>query len=397
MDVAKLRAWWWSRQGLDGSWKGKTAREVLGKAGWARSVGGSNPYLTLWSRARIGREEADQAVADLDIHELPSARGCTYVLPAEHFALGLALSDPYNEKGDIATGKKWFGVTEEEMDRLCSAILDALGSETLDPNEIRTRAGDAVRSLGEEGKKRGVTSTLPLGLGRLQSRGLIRRVPVNGRLDQQRYLYQRWANPPTQIFDAPQSELARLFFEWIGPASLGQFQWFSGLSQTGAKAAVEGLDLVPVAEGSELMISSRMLAEFNDFSVPIQPSYSLLSSLDSLFLLRRDLTDLMDKQDQQRDVFSERGLRRLGDLQDLPVNAIVDRGRIVGLWEFDMAPAELVWCSFVEPDDALREKVERTQSWIAEDLGDARSFSLDSPASRRPRLAALRELAFKTR
>ena len=29
MDIHKLRAWWWQRQGLDGSLKGKSAAEVL--------------------------------------------------------------------------------------------------------------------------------------------------------------------------------------------------------------------------------------------------------------------------------------------------------------------------------------------------------------------------------
>src|SRR6267378_2964502 len=40
MDQSKLRAWWSHRQGLDGSLEGKSAAEVLGRVGWARSVGG---------------------------------------------------------------------------------------------------------------------------------------------------------------------------------------------------------------------------------------------------------------------------------------------------------------------------------------------------------------------
>jgi hypothetical protein len=42
------------------------------------------------------------------------------------------------------------------------------------------------------------------------------------------------------------------------------------------------------------------------------------------------------------------------------------------------------------PDKALRETIERTRAYIRDDLGDARSFSLDSPKSRAPRIAALR-------
>ena len=77
MDHDKLRAWWSHRQGLDGSLSGASAAEVLERSGWARSVGGVGPYLTLFARAQIGREAAEAAVKNLEIHELPAARGCT--------------------------------------------------------------------------------------------------------------------------------------------------------------------------------------------------------------------------------------------------------------------------------------------------------------------------------
>ena len=76
----KLPAWWFARQGLDGSLRGKQPADILEQCGWSRSVGGAAPYLTLFSRGRISRSEADAAAANLTIHELPAARGCTYVL-----------------------------------------------------------------------------------------------------------------------------------------------------------------------------------------------------------------------------------------------------------------------------------------------------------------------------
>jgi hypothetical protein len=41
-------------------------------------------------------------------------------------------------------------------------------------------------------------------------------------------------------------------------------------------------------------------------------------------------------------------------------------------------------------DKALKAETERTTAFICDELGGARSFSLDSPRSRVPRLAALR-------
>ena len=58
----KLRAWWSHRQGLDGRLVGARPAEVLEQTGWARSVGGVGPYLTLFARGGASREAADEAV-----------------------------------------------------------------------------------------------------------------------------------------------------------------------------------------------------------------------------------------------------------------------------------------------------------------------------------------------
>ncbi len=77
----ELSTWWWRQQGLDASAAGKNAAAVLAQSGWARSVGGSGPYLSLYARAGLTRPTIDHAIAHLEIHELPAARGCTYLVP----------------------------------------------------------------------------------------------------------------------------------------------------------------------------------------------------------------------------------------------------------------------------------------------------------------------------
>ncbi|MEV7044658.1 hypothetical protein [Amycolatopsis sp. NPDC051061] len=72
------------------------------------------------------------------------------------------------------------------------------------------------------------------------------------------------------------------------------------------------------------------------------------------------------------------------------VHLIVGRGRLAGLWEFDVDAEKIVHQFFGEEDEALREAVAATEEFVRDDLGDARSFSLDSPKSRAPRLAALK-------
>ncbi len=394
MDAAKLRAWYSHRQGLDGSLNGKSAAEVLERAGWARSVGGVGPYLTLVSRAGVSREQIDRAVERLEIHELPTARGCTYVLPASDFALGLKAGEAFSG-GELKVALK-LGVTEKEINRLCDAVLKALAKGPLEPDEIRASIGSAARSLGAEGQKKGISSTLPLALGKLQVTGDIRRLPTNGRLDQQRYKYTLWkANPLAKYkasADETYVELARRYFRWIGPASIAEFQWFSGLGAKAAKAAVELLKLVAV-EGERLMFAEDRDA-FEKFKAPRSPQYSLVSSLDSIFLLRRNVADLVDAADQDRDIGNK---KCLSGLSDLPNHAILDRGRIIGLWDYDQPSESIAWMSFIKPDAELKKTVAEMEAFIREQLGDARSFSLDSPKSRTPRIEALRKMAAKAK
>jgi hypothetical protein len=386
VDLHRRRAWWWHRQGLDGSLAGAAPADVLARTGWARSVGGANPYLTLFARAGVARKSADAAMSSMDIYELPSARGCAYVLPRQDFALGLQVGRDVPE-ADLRTLDK-LGVDRAEIDRLCAAVMSTLESAAgpMDPAQLKDALGDAVRSLGEEGRKRGQSTTLPAALGLLQAAGEVRRVPAGGRLDQQRFSYARWS-PPTTALSDPQAlaELARRYFEWTAPASLAHFRWFSGASAAAVKTATAGLELVDV--GDALLMPRSLVDSFHRYAPPRKPQYNLVAGLDGLFLLRRDVASLLSDVD---------ALARIGEksgpaVADLNDHAIVDRGSVVGLWQYDAGSATIVWWVFDgTADKALLAEVERTEAFVRDQLGDARSLSLDSPKSRAPRIAALR-------
>lgn len=386
MDLTLLRAWWAHRQGLDGSFTEATSESVLERSGWARSVAGVNPYLTLFARAGISREQADANVAALRIHELPSARGCTYVIPAADFALALRCGREAAQVPLKVAAK--LGVTPKEIDTLCEAVSAALKKGSLDPDGIREATGSASRNLGAEGVKKGMTTTLPLALGLLQSTGVIRRVPVNGRLDQQRYKYALWNLKPLKISDDEVFvELARRYFRWIGPAAMTEFQWFSGLGVKASKAAVEPLGLAPF-DGERLLFADDLDA-LRAFKMPKKPDVRLIASIDSLIHRRRDHLSLLDSEDAT--FAGDKGPVNAGRIGDLPNHAIVDRGRIIGAWEYDPAAEKIVYVTIGVKSKEIAAAVLYTEAFIREQLGDARSFSLDSPKSREPRLKQLRE------
>ncbi len=387
MDPEKLRAWWAARQGLDDSLQGHSAENVLSRTGWSRSVGGAAPYLTLFARAGLSRAAIDDAVAKAKIHELPTARGCTYVVPEADYAVALTIGQQFSPESEMRLARK-FGVTDKEIGKLRTAILRAVESAPLDTDEIRKAVGAAIRGLGPEAAKKGVTTTLPVALGLMQSAGEIRRVPTNGRLDQQRYQYVAWKQNPLakwkQTREETFIELSRRYFTWIGPARISEFQWFSGLGVKAAKDAVEPLRLADLGDG--LLLPPQDRDAFEQFRVPVKPHYVLVSSLNSLMQLRRDVTSLLAPEDQSRDF--TKGKKTLLDLSD---HGIFDRGRLIGLWQFDPTNGVIAWNSFIKPDATLRDAVKRTEAFVREDLGDARAYSLDSPKSRAPRIVQMKK------
>ena len=215
------------------------------------------------------------------------------------------------------------GVTDSEIDKLSEAILKALKGGPLDPDGIRKNTGEYSRSLGPDGQKKGVSTTLPLALGQLQVSGRIRRISTNGRLDQQRYQYTLWPGNPLAkckwTKEEAYSELARRYFRWIGPATLSEFQWFSGLGVKAAKAAVEPLGLVAVDETR--LLPPDALDDLRSFKPIKKQEFKLVASIDSMVLLRRKHADLLAPEDINREILGDKG-KKLG--MNLPDNPMQD-------------------------------------------------------------------------
>ncbi len=387
----RLRAWSWHRQGLDGSLAGSTAEQVLARAGWARSVGGANPYLTLFARAGIRRGQVDADVLAHRVLELPTVRGCTYVLGRDDFAWALRLGQEPAEAGFKVVGR--LGVERGEIALLEEQVLHTLteAGTPLDPRRLKDELGDSVRNLGEEGKKKGATTTLPTALGILQADGRIRRVPAGGRLDQQRYAYEPWGLRPSELSDEEvRAELIRRYLGWTGGATFKQSQWFTGFTVAQSKAALADVGAVEVptatavAGGAPLWMLPDDVELLAAFEEPAEEQIQLLAGSDSLVLLRRNAAELLAEEDQDKPALGALALQA-----DLPDHPILDRGRIIGLWQYDRARERIAAWVFGTSTPAVARRIAEVEAWIKEDLGDFRAYSLDSPASRQKRIDAL--------
>ena len=318
------------------------------------------------------------------ILELPTARGCTYVLGRDDFAWALRLGRDAAEATFKVVGR--LGVDRGEITLLEEQVLHTLAEAAvpLDPRQLKEELGDSVRNLGEEGKKKGATTTLPTALGILQSQGRIRRVPANGRLDQQRYAYELWNLPPSPLDDdQARTELVRRYLGWTGGATFKQSQWFTGFTVAQSKAALAaaGAVEVPTAAGETLWMLPDDVEQLAGFEEPDEEQIQLLAGTDSLALLRRNAAELLAEEDQHTKALGSLALQA-----DLPDHPIFDRGRIIGLWQYDPGKERIVPWVFHAATPAVTRRIAEVEDWIREDLGDFRAFSLDSPATRQKRI-----------
>jgi len=268
-------------------------------------------------------------------------------------------------------------------------MAEALAKEPLDARSLSAIV--SPRHLGEAGKKKGMTTTAGLGLSRLQTAGRIRRVPQGGRLDTERFQYTLWEDGPRpgDLHEEQLAhELAEKYFSWIGPATEKEFREFTGLTAKLSKLATEELVSCP---GHPTMLMRPDDVDAFEAVERTEGRVVLLSSIDTWIHARRDLPSLLDPADAERTLPYGSQLTGANTLKDIDSHPIVMDGVVVGMWEFDHEAQSIAAWTW-RPCTAVTRAVEETERWIAEELGDFRSFSLDSPKSRVPRIELLRSL-----
>ena len=261
----------------------------------------------------------------------------------------------------------------------------------------------AIRNLGEKGKKAGVSSPLPVALRELEFAGRIERIPVGARLDTEKYEWRR-AKPAKRAsagrdFAERVQLVARRFFEWFGPATLKELTAWSGLTARDAKAAVAALPLVPVAIEGHADDAWALEAD-RDALVDASPtaSFDFLAFEDNLLIIHGGPGAHADAAYHDRPLASW-GMQKpttLGAAKHIAWRTILFKGEIIGYWEYDLDKGELVHALFDGPPKgqkrALAQRSEELAAFLRDDLGHARSFSLDTDEAIRARVAGLRAM-----
>lgn len=406
VSLEDARRSWYRKQGLAAPVDGGPA-EVVSSTGWPRTLGGVDVYLAV--RARIPgmkRAELDGAVASGKLRVLPAVRGCMYLVPSSHAAVVLRFAEEqYRRRSDRELDK--VGVSQKEIDQLSSAVLSALKRHPMTPDQIRKALPEGtIRNLGEKGKKVGISSPLPSALRHLEFAGKVERVPENGRLDSERYAWGIPKKSPFAAAKVPPTANARnavlldALLRFASPVSTADAASWTGLSRRDVVAAFEELPVARVAVDAYAdetwVFEDELPALGAKGRAPNAPA--LLPFEDNFVVLHGGPSRVTDVRHHGIGIpvwGSTKGTT-IGDARHVSSRPLLFGDRLVGFWEFDPESSRVVFGTFETPTasqkKAIQALAEDQARFLREDMGHAKSFSLDTEADMRKRAAWLRNL-----
>jgi hypothetical protein len=381
---------------------------TLERTGFVRTLGGVDVYLAV--RARVpgmARADLDRAVEKHEAQVLPSVRGCIYLVPKREVPFALRAADLLSRSRALRDQER-AGLRRGEVEQVAKEALAALrklGPSTTDAIRRALPEG-TLRSLGEAGKKVGVSSALPPALRLLEFEGKIERTLEGGRLDTERYLWRAVEKSPLEAADLPDdpidlwARLGEVFFRAAGLGTTKAFAEWAGISQRDATAAAAKLPLVPVSiEGVAethfaLEAERRALLEAGG----AQEAIAFLPFEDNLVALRGGPAILVHSAHHGLSVpvWGSAKKEKLGEARYMSFRSVVAEGKVVGFWEYDPDSKKAIFACFdkVKPPTRKRlaEAAAEVSKFIAQDLGHGRSFSIDTEDELRKRVKLVRTL-----
>lgn len=350
--------------------------DVVSRIGWLYQAGGAGPYLSIAARAPgVQRADVDACVASGALRIVTGVRGCTLLVPERDVALARAAGArafSTTVQAILQSGEIDARTLDGVVDNV-DAMLDFVG---VDPPTIRSRAG-GVPALGPTSRKLGFATALPIALRLLESIGRAERVPANGRLDSDAYVWRHprdvdaGAGPtPGERMSTDLAALAKVFFGWDG-----------GADRTIA-------DLAAWLECPTRAVLGLATGGPPHAAFPFMTAY--LPVRDPWVSLRRNGGDLVAPEHRSAPVVGPwKDRSPVGPADSLRHHSIVHDGHVVGIWEW--SPREgLVSGFFAEPPEGWARAARATASFIQDQLGDVFIDGRDDAAQRKLRVVEVR-------
>ena len=403
--LAQARAHWYRIQGLEARSLG-ALEELVAATGWLRTLGGIDAWLALRERrGDFHRADGDEAVLERRLQVLPAVRGCIYLVPSAHAALALRVAAEA-QRGRLERELERAGTSRSEVEETGSAILATLAAEPLTADALRRMLpAAALRSLGDRGKKVGLSSLLPPALRLLEWEGRIERRLAGGRLDSERYLWGLRSGAAATLDRgspaAREDALVEIFFRHAGPAPIAAFAAWAGLTLRQSTAAVARSPLRPVAIEGIAATTYMPAAGVGELgaSPPPSPEPRFLGFEDNFLVLHGGPGLYTDVRHHARpmEVWGSSKRTTLGAAKHVVLRTLFEGDRLSGFWEFDPRRSEVTWAT-LDPCPAARRRriaaqAEALTAFIRDEAGHGKCGAIDSEDDLARRADQVRALA----
>jgi winged helix DNA-binding protein len=364
------------------------------RIGWIPTAGSTGVYLSIRARMPgVSRDAIDRAAIDgAALIEVPGAHARPPVLvPRSEMALALRLHLASYQK-HAASYFASEGISEAAFAGVAAQVCRLLDEEPLASSDIRK----SISHLDAGELLTGVLVDLAV-------RGVVRRFPVDGRLNSSKYMYEL-RHPDDRpdlaaVGDAAAvlAKAAELFLGRHGPATLEELSLWGDVTKGAARKALGTLGAEPVAVpgwAKEAWLPPGDMRAWRSFKGDGDDDENvvLLPFRDPCVHMRHSPAVLA--RDTRMPVLDGTLKRaRISDVNRLHHHTILSGGDVIGVWEYD-PKTENVLTRLWNADAALRRRVgeaaDKTARFIREQLGDAKISAVDPPAKRAKRLAFCR-------
>lgn len=404
LDRTQARAAVLAAQGLH-SPRGELVPTVE-RTGFLRTLGGVEVYLAARARVPAMTSKAlETATAERRLQVVPTVRGCMYLVAARDVPVSLRTADLLG-RSRLQKEREKAGIKKGELEKLGDVVVETLArTGALSTDALRKALpDDAVRSLGDKGKKVGLSSPLPPALRVLEFAGRVERTLETGRLDSERYRWRATTKNTLAAADLPDElaelspRLAEIFLRAAGIARIDDFMCWSGLNKRDAVAGLSKVKTRPVVvEGfKEPWLS--LASAFVDDAPAADDVHTLLGFEDNAFALNVGTALFADPVFHSMKVpsWGSQAKVSLGAARHLANRPVIAEGRLVGFWDYDPDAKKAVVGLFeaVSKDAkrALDEQAAGVSRFLSTELGHGRSFALDTDDALRTRAAFVKTL-----
>ncbi|MFV0418936.1 MAG: winged helix DNA-binding domain-containing protein [Dysgonomonas sp.] len=324
----------------------KTPREIIA---WLGAIQAQDFSMAKWGiGARlpgITDKEVEDAMNKGEFVRTHILRPTWHFVSRDDIHWMLQLSAP-RLKGIYKTYDKYLDITPDFITKTNSLISKILDKE---PHQTRQDIGAKLQEEGIECDNRRMTH--------IMSWAELEGIVCNGTVKGTKQTYDLLENrvpKPNIIFDKNESlyKLAYKYFRSHGPATLQDFVWWSGLTTTEAKKAIEFIksDFIFETIGLQTYIFHELCARY----IPNRDTIHFLPAFDETFVSYKDRTEILPLEHQKKVIVSNGVFHP----------TISKNGEIIGTWKKVSTKKEIsINTKYIfEPDKSLHKLIDKASS-----------------------------------